>query len=127
MSEIIKTNTETPKAPVKPIIPIELLPNTLPIPNTTASVAPKDAPDDTPNVYGDASWFFNIDCTTAPLVAKHPPTKNANKTLGNLIFHIIDTSFGITPSLRGIFINLFAIIDIVSNILILELPMEVPI
>ena len=97
------------------------------IPVIITRPAPNDAPDDTPKVYGDASWFFNIDCTTAPLVAKHPPTKNANNTLGNLIFHIIDTSFGKTPSLRVIPKVLFAIIDIVSNILILELPMEVPI
>lgn len=84
------------------------------------------APDDTPNVNGDANWFLSIDWTTAPLDAKHPPTKNANKTLGNLIFQIIDTSLANIPSLSGIPKALFAIIDIVSSILISELPMEAP-
>ena len=51
------------------------------IPETITSPAPKDAPEDTPRVYGDASSFFNTDCTTEPLVAKHPPTINANNTL----------------------------------------------
>ena len=62
-------------------------------PETITSPAPNDAPEDTPNVYGEANWFLSMDCTTAPLVAKQPPTRKANKTLGNLNFQIIDTSF----------------------------------
>ncbi len=63
----------------------------------------------------------------APLTAREAPTPKANNTLGNLITQIIATSSGFIPVLRGILKILFPTIEIVSHILILELPMEVPI
>lgn len=90
--------------------------NGIDIPRTITNPAPKDAPDDTPRVYGDANSFLSIDWTTDPLTAKHPPTIKANNTLGSLSDHIIDISFGSIPSLNGKFITLFKIIFIVSNI-----------
>lgn len=62
----------------------------------------------------------------APLTAREAPTPKANNTLGNLITQIIATSSGFIPALRGILKILFPTIEIVSHILILELPMEVP-
>ena len=77
--------------------------------------------------YGEANWFFKTDCTIAPLAAREPPTINASNTLGNLKFHIIDTCLGSIPSSNGTLKNLLANIEKVSNMLILELPKEVPI
>ena len=96
------------------------------IPLTTIRPAPKDAPEDTPNVYGDANSFFSTDCTTAPPVAKHPPTKNASNTLGSLNFQIIEISLAVILSAKDIFKVLFKIIDNVSIKLMSELPMDVP-
>ena len=44
---------------------------------------PREAPDETPKVYGDANGFFNIDWIMAPLTAREAPTPKANNTLGN--------------------------------------------
>ena len=52
---VAKPNKKPTNGSVKlPIIGIE-------IPVTIINPAPRDAPDDTPRVYGDASWFFKID------------------------------------------------------------------
>ena len=80
--------------------------NGIVIPETIKRPTPSDAPDDTPKVYGEANGFFNTDWTTAPLTAKAPPTQKANKTLGNLILHIIETSFASIPSNRLVLNNL---------------------
>ena len=88
---------------------------------------PKDAPEDTPNVYGEAKGFLSIDCITAPLTDSAAPIIKASKTLGNLTTQIIATSLLPTPSIKGIENNLFPITEIMLNILNLELPMEVPI
>lgn len=52
---------------------------------------------------------------------------NAKRTLGSLKLHIIATSLLSIPILNGILSILFPNIEIISNMLILELPMEVPI
>ena len=97
------------------------------IPSIITNPAPNDAPDDTPKVYGDASSFFKTDWTTDPLTAREPPTKKASRTLGTLRDQIIDTSFWFILSTSGKLNILCISICAVSNKLILELPIEVPI
>ena len=76
---------KTVKTPHKnPIIGIAKFPITgIEIPRTMYIPTPREAPDETPRVYGDANGFFNIDWILAPLTAREAPPPKANNTLGN--------------------------------------------
>ena len=63
--------------------------------------APKDAPDETPKMYGEASGLRKMDWQTAPLIAKHPPARNASSTRGRRRSHTIETFFGSIFGARG--------------------------
>ncbi|MPM89752.1 hypothetical protein SDC9_136864 [bioreactor metagenome] len=89
--DINNTSIDTINAPINPQTPIAFVPNRLPIPNITATVAPNDAPDDTPNIYGSANGFLTIACITIPTTDSPIPTPIAKIILGNLINHT--TSF----------------------------------
>jgi len=75
------------RAPKKAIIPIELLPNIVPKPSIIAVVAPRDAPDETPSIYGSASAFLTTACITTPQTDNPIPMHIASSTLGNLRSH----------------------------------------
>ena len=55
-----KTKTLAIKAPIKADVPIAFSPNNTPKPSIIAVVAPKDAPEDTPRMYGSAKGFCTI-------------------------------------------------------------------
>jgi len=94
---------------MNPIIPSELLPNELPIPNTTASVAPKEAPEETPNIYGSANGFLTIACITIPTTDNPTPTAIANTILGILISHTTSATAPVPIYESPIFNNLYSI------------------
>lgn len=48
----------------------------------SVQAAQRDAPDETPMVYADASRFFKQPCIITPVIAKAPPHKNAVNTRG---------------------------------------------
>ena len=81
------TPNETNKAPINAITPTKFPPNTAPNPSIIANVAPSDAPDDIPKIYGSARGFFTIACITTPLILNAIPIAIANTTRGNLIIH----------------------------------------
>ena len=45
-----------------------------PAPTRNAKVAPKEAPEDIPRMYGSASGFWTIACITTPANANEIPT-----------------------------------------------------
>jgi len=111
----------------KPIIGIVNFPmKGIENPVTISNPTPRDAPEDTPKVYGDASGFLSTDWTTAPLTESEPPTIKANKTLGNLKFQIIATSLLSIHLDSEIPNTLCPIIDKISLMLVLALPIDVP-
>ena len=57
-----------------------------------AIVAPREAPDDTPKIYGSANGFCTIACITTPLIAKPAPANITNNIRGILINQIISFS-----------------------------------
>ncbi len=59
-------------------------PVTTVIPEIMARLAPKDAPDDIPVVYGSARGFFMTLCIVAPATARHTPTTTAMTIIGSL-------------------------------------------
>ena len=59
------------------------------MPRTVTIAAPTDAPDETPKVYGEASGLCKTDCVTAPPTDIAAPVKNASKTLGMRMPHMI--------------------------------------
>lgn len=50
-----------------------------------ATVAPSDAPEDTPRIYGSASGFFTIACITTPQTERPIPTATAKINRGRRI------------------------------------------
>ncbi len=56
-------------------------------PNPMAKVAPNDAPEDIPRMYGSASGFWTVACMTTPARARAPPTIAAITMRGALILH----------------------------------------
>ena len=63
-------------------MPTKFSPSVLPIPNKTAAVAPKEAPEEIPRIYGSANGFFTIACITTPQTDKPAPTQIAKTILG---------------------------------------------
>jgi hypothetical protein len=96
------------------------------IPKRITTPAPREAPEDTPSVYDEASGFFNTDCMTAPLTDNAAPTIKASKALGSLRFHSIATvvlpifSFKFNPNI------LCPMIFKISNGGIYTLPIAMP-
>ncbi len=62
--------------PRLPMVPVTV------IPNPRARVAPKDAPDDIPVVYGSARGFFIMLCMAAPATPRQHPTMSPPTILG---------------------------------------------
>ncbi len=83
----IITPAAAARAPKNAIIPIELLPKTAPTPARTASVAPSDAPDEIPRIYGSARGFFTIACITTPHTDSPMPAPTAKIIRGRRINH----------------------------------------
>lgn len=54
------------------------------IPEIIARLAPNDAPEDIPVVYGSAKGFFITLCIVAPATARHTPTTTAMMIIGSL-------------------------------------------
>ena len=86
---MICTSTEIRKAPINAQIPIELEPNTAPTPRKIATVAPRDAPEEIPRIYGSAIGFFTMACITTPATARPMPTAVARRIRGRRINHTI--------------------------------------
>ena len=62
--------------------------------NNMATVAPNDAPEEIPVVYGSASGFFIMLCMTAPHAARPIPTMAPVITRGSLVSHTIKSLVG---------------------------------
>ncbi len=56
-------------------------------PSAMANVAPRDAPDDIPRMYGSARGFWTVACIMTPASASAMPTVPARNTRGDLMFH----------------------------------------
>jgi len=61
----------------------------LPKPTRIAKVAPNDAPEEIPSMYGSASGFWTTACMTAPHNARPTPINKAKTTRGILTCKII--------------------------------------
>ena len=64
-------------APINAQIPIACAPRKAPSPKKIAQVAPSDAPDETPKIYGSAKGFFTTACMIIPESVKPMPTQAA--------------------------------------------------
>lgn len=62
-------------------------PSVIPTPSITATVAPRDAPEEMPRMYGSASGFFTMACMTTPLMDSPTPTAAASTSRGRRISH----------------------------------------
>ncbi|NYC00592.1 hypothetical protein BCM20_000547 [Clostridium beijerinckii] len=85
-----RTKTEAPKAPKNAQNATPLIDKKLnePIPSIREKVAPKDAPEEIPRIYGSAKGFWTVACITVPHTASPAPTAIASKTLGIRISQI---------------------------------------
>jgi hypothetical protein len=59
---------------------------------------PRETPDETPRVYGEASWFLRMDWITTPLMDREPPAIKARRIRGTRKSQTIDTFFGSIPA-----------------------------
>ena len=87
--EINNTPKEIAMAPIKAITPTKFSPNITPTPNKIATVAPRDAPDEIPRIYGSANGFLTIACMITPDTARPAPIIAAISKRGILSSHII--------------------------------------
>ena len=60
-------------------------PKKAPTPSMIATVAPSDAPEDTPRIYGSASGFFTIACITTPQTERPSPPQRLKINRGRRI------------------------------------------
>jgi hypothetical protein len=86
--------------------------------------APREAPEETPKIKGEASGFLKMDWQTAPAIARLPPTINASSTLGRRNSHTIETFLGSISGGKSSPKILCKIIKNVSPRLMLTLPRE---
>ena len=78
------------------------------MPNTIDRVAPADAPEDIPNMYGSASEFLVKVCIKIPTRAKAPPETIARSNLGSLnLKTILSILFGQSLAKISLFNMLF--------------------
>jgi len=63
--------------------------NLMPVVNKRPIVAPKEAPAETPIMYGSAIGFLNMPWKITPALARAIPTNIATKILGSLICEIM--------------------------------------
>ena len=74
---------------MKAMMPTYSSPKAMPTPIKIATVAPVDAPDEIPKIYGSASGFLTMACIMTPLTASPAPTKAAKITRGIRNIHTI--------------------------------------
>ena len=87
-----KTKTLAEKAPIKADTPIKFSPKIFPKPNIIALAAPKEAPEETPKIYGSAKGFFTMACITVPQTANPAPIQTASIILGKRNSHTISNT-----------------------------------
>ena len=87
--EIKSTASEITKAPIKAAIPTKFGPSAAPTPRRIAEVAPSDAPEEIPRMYGSARGFFTIACMMTPQDASPAPTSAARTSRGRRRSHTI--------------------------------------
>ncbi|NSB33128.1 hypothetical protein BCD93_004086 [Clostridium saccharoperbutylacetonicum] len=83
------TKTEAPNAPKNAQKATPLTENKLkePIPSINEKVAPKEAPEEIPSIYGSAKGFCTVACITVPHRLSPAPTAIARSILGTRISH----------------------------------------
>ena len=79
------TAKETTRAPTKAMAPTERAPHAAPTPNNAARVAPSEAPDEMPRMYGSASGFLTMACITTPQRPRAAPTAAPSTSRGSRI------------------------------------------
>ena len=87
--EINNTPKEIAMAPIKAITPTKFSPNITPTPNRMATVAPRDAPEEIPKIYGSAKGFLTMACMITPDTARPAPIMAAINRRGIRNSHII--------------------------------------
>ena len=80
--ERTRTPMETAKAPPAAASPMKFSPRKAPSPNMIAAVAPSDAPEEMPKMYGSASGFFTIACMMTPQTESPMPVSTASTMRG---------------------------------------------
>ncbi len=75
--EMKRTARDKANAPINALIPTKLDPREAPTPKRMADVAPKEAPEEIPSMYGSANGFFTIACMITPHTASPEPTRAA--------------------------------------------------
>ena len=80
--EINSTPRDIAKAPIKAAMPTKFSPSATPIPSRIAAVAPSEAPEEIPSIYGSANGFFTTACMITPQTESPMPTKAANTRRG---------------------------------------------
>ena len=97
MFAIAMTANDTVIAPTNAPKPTEVARKT-PTPSKIDSVAPRDAPDEIPRIYGSANGFFTIACITTPTTASPIPTPTPSMIRGRRITHTISCTAPLASS-----------------------------
>ena len=97
--EIKITREEITSAPIKAQMPTACVPKRLPSPKKIAIVAPNDAPEDIPRIYGSAKGFLTMACMMMPDKVSPIPTHAANNIRGKRNFKIMSAKSGSKPVL----------------------------
>ena len=92
--ERISTSTVANKAPKNALKDKPICENrpTAPKPTIIAKVAPKEAPEEIPKIYGSANGFWTTACMIVPQIARPQPIKIADNTRGERTNQMILTA-----------------------------------
>ena len=98
--EINSTPSDIAKAPINAAIPTKFSPQATPMPSRIAAVAPSDAPEEIPKIYGSAKGFFTTACIITPQAESPIPTSAASTKRGRRSSQIMScTGPRSTPSI----------------------------